>query len=85
MANRPIEQGALVRRGKRKDLPPGAAVYGIKSWAQFFIKYLIAPPDMTCIIPATSNPAHMIENLDAGRGELPDQKIRREMVAWVEG
>ena len=85
LANRPIEQGALVRGSKRRDLPPWAADYGIKSWAQFFMKYLIAHPDMTCIIPATSNPAHMIDNLDAGRGELPDEAVRREMVDWVEG
>ena len=85
LANRPIEQGALVRGSKRRDLPPWAADYQITSWAQFFMKYLIAHPDMTCIIPATSNPGHMIDNLNAGRGDLPDEIVRRKMVDWVEG
>jgi len=49
------------------------------------MKYLIAHPDMTCIIPATSNPGHMIDNLNAGRGDLPDEIVRRKMVDWVEG
>jgi diketogulonate reductase-like aldo/keto reductase len=83
MANRPIEQGSLLRRRKNSDLPPWAADYSIGSWSQFFLKFLISHPDVTCVIPATSNPAHMADNLNAGRGELPDEKIRQEMIAWI--
>jgi diketogulonate reductase-like aldo/keto reductase len=83
MANRPVEQGALLRRRENRDLPPWTADYSIESWSQFFLKFLISHPNVTCIIPATSNPAHMADNLNAGRGKLLDEKIRLEMIAWV--
>ncbi len=83
MANRPLEQGSLVRRRENRDLPPWAADYSICSWSHFFLKFLISHPDVPCVIPATSNPTHMADNLNAGRGELPDEKTRQEMIAWI--
>ena len=83
MAYGPIEQGSLINRHTESDLPPWAVDYRISSWSQFFLKFLVSHPDVTCVIPATSNPTHMLDNLNAGRGELPDKKTRQEMIAWV--
>jgi diketogulonate reductase-like aldo/keto reductase len=83
MANRPLEQGSLLRRRESFDLPPWASNYSIGSWSQFFLKFIISHPDVTCVIPATSNLAHMADNLNAGRGELANEKTRQDMIAWI--
>ncbi|KAA3605564.1 MAG: aldo/keto reductase [Planctomycetota bacterium] len=81
---RPFERGRLFRQVQGKELPPWAATFGIRSWAQFFLKYLLAHPAVSCPIPATSKPHHLIDNMGAGHGPLPDEATRRKMVAWLE-
>jgi diketogulonate reductase-like aldo/keto reductase len=82
--NRPFEGGALFRRINGKKLPPWAADYDIEHWSQFFLKYIISHPAVTCAIPATTNPDHMRENIGAAYGRLPDEATRERMVEWWE-
>ena len=84
MVNRPLEQGGLLHRA-RGPLPGFAAEIGCRSWSEYFLKYLLADPAITCVIPATGNPDHMRENLRAGIGEMPDRDLRRRMAAHIHG
>jgi len=79
IANRPFENGALFRRVKGRALPEWAAEFDCGSWAQFSLKYLLSHPAVTCVIPATSNPKHLVDNMGAGVGRLPDEPTRRRM------
>lgn len=79
IANRPFAEGALFRRVKGKELPPWAAELGIESWAQYFLKWIVSHPAVTCAIPGTGNPKHMRDNLGAGFGRLPDKAQRAKM------
>jgi diketogulonate reductase-like aldo/keto reductase len=81
--NEPFEQGALFRLVKGKNLPDWASDYGIKSWAQYFLKYIISNPAVTCAIPGTSNVKHVADNLGSGFGLLPDEKGRKKMLEWI--
>jgi diketogulonate reductase-like aldo/keto reductase len=81
--NRPFGGGGLFGRVAAKSLPPWAAEIGCRSWAQFFLKWILAHPAVTCVIPATNNPQHMEDNLAAGVGRLPDEKMRQRMIAFV--
>ena len=67
----------------RKPLPPWAAEIDCRSWAQFFLKWIVAHPAVTCVIPATNNPRHIEDNMAAGLGRLPDAKMRQRMIALV--
>jgi diketogulonate reductase-like aldo/keto reductase len=83
IVNRPFEEGGLFRRAKGRALPEWSAEIGCKSWAQFFLKYLIGHPAVTAVIPATADPAHMADDLAAGLAPLPDERQRRRMrQAW---
>jgi diketogulonate reductase-like aldo/keto reductase len=77
----PFETGDLFRKVKGKPLPPLAADLDCTSWAQFFLKFLIGHPAVTCPIPATSNPKHVLDNVGAAFGRLPDAKQRKQMLA----
>jgi diketogulonate reductase-like aldo/keto reductase len=79
MANRPFADGELFARVRGKPLPPWAAELGCASWAQFFLKYVVSHPAVTCVIPATSKPGNMRDNVAAGTGPLPDAKQRLRM------
>lgn len=83
LANRPFENGAMFRRVKGKQLPKWAAEFDCRSWAQFSLKYILAHPAVTCVIPATSNPDHLVDNMGAGVGALPDARTRRRMRDYV--
>jgi diketogulonate reductase-like aldo/keto reductase len=82
--NRPFAEGALFRRVKGKPLPPWAAELGIASWAQFFLKWIVSHPAVTCAIPGTARPDHMRDNLAAGQGALPSEKQRAQMAAYYD-
>ena len=69
----------MLRRVTGKPLPAWAAELGCASWAQFFLKWILAHPAVTCVIPATRNPSHMADNLAAAGGPLPDEPLRRRM------
>lgn len=81
--NRPFEEGALFSFVQGKSLPAWASDYDIKNWAQFFLKFIISHPSVTYTIPATSRPAHLLENIGAGYGRLPDEKGRQRMLEYV--
>ena len=85
IANRPFAEGALFRRAKGKSLPPWAKDLGIESWAQYFLKWIVSHPAVTCAIPGTGNPKHMQDNLAAGRGTLPDAAARKRMAEFFDG
>jgi diketogulonate reductase-like aldo/keto reductase len=81
--NRPFGSGSLFARVAAKSLPPWAAEIDCRSWAQFFLKWIVAHPAVTCVIPATNNPQHMEDNMAGGVGRLPDAKMRQQMLALV--
>ena len=78
----PFGRGRLFRAVHGKPVPDWAAGFA-GSWAQFFLKYLLGDPRVTAVIPGTSDPAHMTDNLGAMRGALPDPDQRRRMVEFV--
>lgn len=78
--NQPFDSGTLFRKVKGKQLPDWTRDIGINSWAQFFLKYIISHPIVSCVIPGTSNPSHMLDNMMAGYGIIPDQTTRLKMV-----
>ena len=84
IVNRPFRQGALIDEVRRNPLPPWAAEIGCANWAQFLLKFIVSHPAVTCAIPATSRVAHVRENVGAARGIMPDETMRRRMVAHVE-
>jgi len=77
--NQPFETGDMFRRVRGKPLPEWAAEFDCTSWAQLFLKYILAEPAVTCVIPATANPAHMADDLKAGFGRLPDPQQRQKI------
>jgi diketogulonate reductase-like aldo/keto reductase len=83
--NRPFAEGALFGKTKGKPLPPWAAELGIASWAQYFLKWIVSHPAVTCAIPGTARPEHMRDNLGAGHGPLPDEAARRRMAQYFDG
>lgn len=85
LINRPFEEGALFTRVRNRKLPAYAAEFDCTSWAQFFLKFIISHPAVTCVIPATSRVTHMRDNLQAGFGRLPDQKMRERMAREIHG
>lgn len=81
--NRPFRRGGLIDRFERKPLPNWASEIDCRTWPQFLLKFVISHPAVTCVIPATSQEEHMRENMMALRGNLPDTKMREEMVRYV--
>jgi len=79
IVNRPFGGGGLFGRVSAKPLPGWAAEFDCRSWAQFFLKWIVAHPAVTCVIPATNNPQHLEDNMGAGVGRLPDAKMRQRM------
>ncbi len=84
MINRPFADGALFARVRDKPLPPWAAEVGCSSWAQYFLRFAISHPAVTCAIPATSKPHHMRDNAAAGAAPLPDEQQRRRMAEYFQ-
>ena len=84
IANRPFGEGALFSRVRGKALPEWAREIGAATWAQFFLKWIISHPAITCAIPGTGKPGHMLDNLAAGTGALPDAAMRAKMSAYFD-
>lgn len=82
--NQPFESGSLFNAVKGKALPEWAMDYEIKNWPQFFLKYIVSHPAVTCAIPGTSDPVHIVENMHAALGTLPDAKARKMMTAYFD-
>ncbi len=81
IVNEPYNVGRLFGAVGRRQLPDWAAEFDCQSWGQFFLKYILAHPVVTVIIPATSDPEHLVDNMGAGVGRLPDERTRRRMEA----
>lgn len=79
IANRPFREGALFERINGQPPPSFAREIGAKTWAQFMLKFVISHPALTCAIPATRRVDHMLENMGALTGPLPDESMRRKM------
>jgi len=83
LVNRPFAQSGLFGKVRGKPLPPWAAEIGCASWAQFFLKFVISHPAVTCAIPATSKVQHLVDNMEAGVAPLPDAPMRQRMARYV--
>jgi diketogulonate reductase-like aldo/keto reductase len=79
IVNQPFETGDMFRRVRGKPVPEWAAEFDCASWALLFLKYILAEPAVTAVIPATANPAHMADDLKAGFGRLPDPQQRQKI------
>jgi diketogulonate reductase-like aldo/keto reductase len=79
IANQPLERGDQFRRVRQHALPDWAREFDCTSWGQLFLKYILAERAVTCVIPATGNPDHMMDNLAAGFGSLPDARQREQI------
>jgi diketogulonate reductase-like aldo/keto reductase len=82
--NRPFREGPLVRQAKRHPLPEWAAEIDCTNWAQILLKFIVSHPAVTCAIPATTRVDHVQENVGASYGRLPDEAMRRRIIAEVE-
>jgi diketogulonate reductase-like aldo/keto reductase len=82
MVNRPFADGAMFAKVRGRPLPDWAEGIGARSWGQFFLRFVVSHPAVTCVIPATSKPQHMIDNAAAGQGPLPDEQQRRRMADY---
>jgi aryl-alcohol dehydrogenase-like predicted oxidoreductase len=80
----PFGRGRLFRAALGKKLPPFAAEIDCASWGQFFLKWILGNQAVTAVIPGTDKPEHMVDNLGAGRGRLPDAKMREQMAKYLE-
>lgn len=83
LINRPFEDGNLFSAVRDKPLPPWAADLGATSWAQLFLKFILAHPAVTCVIPATGKAKNLVDNLGAALGPLPDAKHREKLIAAI--
>ena len=81
---RPFDEGGLFRRVRGKPLPGWAAEVDCRTWARLFLKFIIGHPAVTCPIPATADPKHLADNIQAGFGRLPDAAQRRALVAALD-
>ena len=82
LVNRPLGSGSLFGQVKGKALPGWASELDCASWSQFFLKYILGHPAVTCVIPGTAKPDHMRDNVAAGLGRLPDATQRPRMAAY---
>jgi diketogulonate reductase-like aldo/keto reductase len=83
LVNRPFSEGGLFQRVRGHAVPGWAAEIGCESWAQLFLKWILAHHAVTCVIPATSRPQHLADNMAAGLGALPDAAMRDRIAAAV--
>jgi aryl-alcohol dehydrogenase-like predicted oxidoreductase len=80
LINRPFQRGDLFRKTRGASLPVWSAEIDCRSWGQYFLKFILAHPSVTCVIPATSKVHHMEDNMGAGFGRLPDAAMRQRMI-----
>jgi aryl-alcohol dehydrogenase-like predicted oxidoreductase len=85
LVNQPFGGGELLRALRGRPLPLWAADIGCESWAQILLKFCLAHPAVTCVIPGTSRPEHMADNVRAGFGALPDAATRAKIAALWDG
>lgn len=83
LINRPYAGGSLFRATKNKTLPEWASEFDAKTWGQFFLKFILADPSVSCVIPGTSKAKHMLDNVQAGFGKLPNNEHQRKMIDLI--
>ncbi|NNC70431.1 MAG: aldo/keto reductase [Flavobacteriaceae bacterium] len=83
LINQPYESGSLFRIVRNKQLPEWCKDYDINSWGHYFLKFILSNELVTCVIPGTSKPHHVIDNMMAGYGKLPDAKGREKMYSYL--
>jgi diketogulonate reductase-like aldo/keto reductase len=83
LINRPFMRGEIFRKLAGRPLPGWARDIDCASWGQVLLKWILGHPAATCIIPASSNPQHMADNMQAGFGALPDEALRRRILAEI--
>lgn len=84
IVNVPFAKAELFKKTSGLDLPEWTSEFDCESWAQFFLKYVISHPAVTCVIPRTSKPYHMVDNAMAGFGAMPDADMRIRMEGYIE-
>ena len=84
LCNLPYGRGRLFRAVRGKPVPEWAKEFDAATWGQFFLKYLLANQAVNAVIPGTDKPEYMVDNLDAGRGRLPDAAMRRRMAGFID-
>jgi len=84
IANRPFAAASLFSRVRGKKVPGWAEEFDCKSWGQFFLKYILSHPAVTCAIPATGKPQHLLDNMMAGIGRFPDAAMRKRMAEFMD-
>ena len=84
MINLPFGRGRLFNAVQGKKLPEWATEFDCASWAQFFLKYIVSHPAITCAVPGMARPEYVVDNLGAARGRLPDAAMRRRMEQFIE-
>ncbi|MBI4292783.1 MAG: aldo/keto reductase [Betaproteobacteria bacterium] len=82
LVNLPFGRNSLFRKAGSRPLPAFAAEFGARTWAQFFLKFILSHPAVTAVIPGTDKPEYMLDNLQAGRGPLPDAAMRKRIVQF---
>ncbi len=82
IVNRPFQGGSLFRKIANKPLPPWAKEINCDNWAQFFLKFVVSHDAVTCAIPATTRVEHMLQNMAARLGPMPDSNIRQQMFRY---
>jgi aryl-alcohol dehydrogenase-like predicted oxidoreductase len=82
LVNRPFAEGRLFEKVRGRQLPPWSKDFGCATWAQFFLKFIVSHPAVTCAIPATGKRQHLLDNMQAGVGTLPDGKSRDRMAHY---
>ncbi len=85
LVNRPYDGGDLFAQVRGRTLPPWAADFDCASWGQFFLKFILGHPAVTCVIPGTAKPRHIADNAAAGKGRVPDENQRRKMAELWQG
>ena len=83
LINQPYGGGSLFGAVRGKNLPGWAKEWDIHSWGQFFLKFILSNPDVGCVIPGTSKPHHMIDNMGAGLGRIPNRETREKMASYI--
>jgi diketogulonate reductase-like aldo/keto reductase len=84
IVNRPFQQGALIRKLQGHPMPAWAAELGCQTWAQVVLKFVLSHPAVTCVIPATTQVAHVRENLAAATEAMPDDRMRERIAAHIQ-
>jgi aryl-alcohol dehydrogenase-like predicted oxidoreductase len=84
LVNLPFARNQLFNRVRGKAVPAWAAEFDATTWAQFFLKYILGDEAVTCVIPGTDKPEYMRDNLNAGRGRIPDAAMRKKMVEFLQ-